>query len=114
MFKFIKKILAPASTPDTAAKPGQADQAELSGDSEVTIDGAQVRLNDLVELHRQHAKTGDSLAPETQIEVDGKAVTIAEIADTLSWMRWPPAGIRGVPRRRVRRGHSRFARESWG
>jgi hypothetical protein len=79
MFKFIKKILAPASTPDTAAKPGQADQAELSGDSEVTIDGAQVRLNDLVELHRQHAKTGDSLAPETQIEVDGKAVTIADV-----------------------------------
>ncbi|MGB8297492.1 MAG: DUF2213 domain-containing protein, partial [Polyangia bacterium] len=79
MFKFIKKILAPATTPAAAAKPGQADQADVSGDSEVTIDGAQVRLNDLVELHRKNLKGGDILDPSTQIEVDGKPVTIADV-----------------------------------
>jgi len=78
MFKFIKKILAPTPASAADVKPGQADQADLSGESEVTIDGAQVRLNDLVELHRQRAK-GETLAPETQIEVDGKAVTIAAV-----------------------------------
>ena len=83
VFKILKKLIAPAATPAATAGAGLTD---ISGESEIEIDGNKVRLNELVELHRKNAKApaaapvaGESLAPDTELEVDGKSVTLANL-----------------------------------
>ena len=76
VFKILKKIVAPAKPDET--KPGAGEAADVSGDSEVTVDGKQIRLNDLVEAFKTRENAG-SVTADTQIEVDGKPIKFSDI-----------------------------------
>ena len=85
MFKFWRKASPTATAPAAADLPAAGKLSDLAGESEVEIDGAKVRLNDLVALHRENAKRkasaaqAEELAPETLLEVDGKSVSLADL-----------------------------------
>ena len=76
VFKLIKKMLPGAAAGD-ATNPETGKPADVSGESEVEIDGANVRLNDLVELHRKAGK--GEIAGDTMVEVAGKPVKFSDL-----------------------------------
>ena len=76
VFKLIKKMLPGAAAGD-ATNPDTGKPADVSGESEVEIDGANIRLNDLVELHRKAGK--GEIAGDTMVEVAGKPVKFSDL-----------------------------------
>ena len=76
MFKLLKKLL-PGATAGTTTTPDAGQPADVSGDSELVIDGANVRLNDLVDLHRKAGK--NEIAGDTTVEVEGKPIKFSDL-----------------------------------
>lgn len=89
LIKWIKKVTRP--------KNGGGDETvteaagELSPDAVIEVDGKQVKLNSLVESHRQvtaapaaaaATATPDELDGETEIEVDGKTVKLNALVES--------------------------------
>lgn len=82
VFKFLKKLVTRENGAD--GQPVEKISTvphEVSGDTEVEIDGKMVRLNELFDTFLKETAEAFTITPETALEVSGKAVTMGQLAD---------------------------------
>ena len=82
VFKLLKKIVTREN--DADGKPVEATKVvphDISGESEIEIDGQKVRLNELFETYLKETAEAFTTTPEDSFEISGKAVTMGQLAD---------------------------------
>lgn len=81
--KFLKRLVTRenAAADGTPGKEVITTQAhDISGNTEVEIDGMKVRLNELFDTYLQETASAFTATPEDSLEISGKAVTMGELA----------------------------------
>ena len=81
VFKFLKRLVTRENGTD--GKPVdtvKTESRDISGDTEVEIDGKKVRLNELFATYLKETEGAFTATPEDALEVSGKVVTMGELA----------------------------------
>lgn len=85
VIKWIKKVLRPATEAGGAATTVE-ETGELPVDTTLEIDGKPVRMNELVEAHKEKAAAEaareNAIGADDQVEIDGKPVKVSELVAT--------------------------------
>ena len=81
VFKLLKKLVTRENGAD--GKPVESvktEATEISGDTEVEVNGQKVRLNELFQTYLDETARAITITPEDALEVSGKAVTMGDLA----------------------------------
>ena len=83
VFKFLKRLVTRENGAD--GKPVDSvkmESRDISGDTEVEIDGKKVRLNELFDTYLKETAGVFTASPEDALEVSGKVVTMGQLAES--------------------------------
>lgn len=83
VFKFLKKLVTRENGADgKATESTKVESHEVSGETEVVIDGKPVKLNSLVEAHRANsAPEALTVSGDDEVEIDGKPVKVSALVE---------------------------------
>lgn len=80
LFKFLKKLVTTATGADgKSTETATVQSRDISGDTEVVIDGAPVRLNELFTAHSAESAASLDASENDSFEIDGKTVTVGQL-----------------------------------
>ncbi len=85
VFKFLKKLVTRENGADgKVTESTKVESHEVSGDTEVEVDGKMVKLNSLAETYMAETKAAviRTASGDDEVEVDGKNVKLNELVET--------------------------------